>query len=561
MMEVDSKILDAYGNPMKRALLTQEIAGPTLSGVRSIISDHPASGLTPPRLASILRESEYSNHRRYFELAEQMEEQDMHYASVLGTRKRAVAQMPMRVEPADDSAQAQEDAAFVEEWLDRDTLDTEIEDILDAIGKGASFTEIIWDQGDYWLPGQLEHRNPVFFEFDRTDGKTPMLIDEGGQLIALQPAKFICHVHKFKSGLPIRGGLARAVAWGWMFKNYAIKDWVSFLEAYGQPVRVGRHDTGASEGDIRKLMQAVSQIGTDAAAVYPRTMDIEFIDAKAGTAPNELWRSLSEYIDDQVSKVVLGQTSSADAKASGIGSGQSDLHGDVRDDIARSDAKLLAATLNRDLVRPMIGLNFGARKKYPRIKIEKPDAIDVQAMVLSAEKLTALGVAIDADEMRDKAGLPAPKSKDAKILTSPEVRSALIAQNQVCQNGTQERLESDLASATNNLTAPHLLDPLKSATGYNHGVDLMLANTVARDKDAIDNLTDEVIDAWDALFPAMMDAIADDISTASNAADVQNILARQLTLMDSDRFAALLSDAGFSTFIAGELDAKNDEVR
>lgn len=561
MMEVDSKILDAYGNPMRRKLLTEEISGPTVTGVRSIISDHPAAGLTPPRLSSILRESEYSNHRRYFELAEQMEEQDMHYASVLGTRKRAVAQMPMRVEPADDSSQAQEDAAFVEEWLDRDTLDTEIEDILDAIGKGASFTEIIWDQGDHWLPAQLERRDPSWFEFDRIDGKTPMLIGEGGQLESLEPAKFICHNHKFKSGLTIRGGIARAVAWGWMFKNYAMKDWVSFLEAYGQPIRVGRHDNGASEGDIRKLMQAVSQVGTDAAAVYPRTMDIEFIDPKAGTAPNELWRSLSEYIDDQVSKAVLGQTSSSDAKASGIGSGQSDLHGEVRDDIARSDAKLLAATLNRDLVRPMIGLNFGARSKYPRIKIEKPDAIDVKAMVESAEKLTALGVEIDADEMREAAGLPAPKSKTAKILTSPETRAALEAQNDAAKNSPQSDAESELASVTAKTSTPNLLDPLKTATGGNPYSDVKTASASDDDKDAIDDIADEVIAAWDEIFPAIMDDISADIASATTAKEVQSILAQKITSLDVEQFSEMMANAGFATFIAGELDAKNDEVK
>ena len=557
---LDSKILDVNGRPMKRELLTEEIAGPSVSGVRSIISNHPASGITPQRLASILRGSEQSNARNYFDLAEQMEELDPHYNSVLGTRKRAVAQMPMSVEPADDSNQAKEDAAFIEEWLDRDTLDTEIEDILDAIGKGISYTEIIWDQGDLWLPERLEWRDPSWFEFDRIDGKTPMMLGDGGQLLPLEPAKFICHIHKGKSGLPVRGGYARAIAWGWMFKNYAIKDWVSFLEAYGQPIRVGRYDAGASEGDIRKLMRAVAQIGTDAAAVYPRTMDMEFIDPKAGTAPNELWRSFAEYLDEQTSKLVLGQTSSSDAKSSGIGSGQSDLHGDVRDDIARSDAKKLSATLNRDLVRPMIVLNFPGRTKFPRIKIAKPDPIDVLQMVTAAERLANMGVEIDAEEMRENAGLPAPKSKGAKILRAAAKNTTLNSENDDADNSPESAIEEQSASSTVKSLSPNLLNPLK--TEKTATLDQFASSGVedSKEADAIDNVTSELLEAWDDMFPALIASIADTMNEDIGIEDIQAALASKISELDADNFGELLADAGFSTFIAGELDASNDSI-
>jgi phage gp29-like protein len=572
MIEVNSSILDVNGVPIKKALLSKEIAGPSVTGVRSIISGHPASALTPVRLARILREAEQGNAIAYYDLAEQMEELDLHYMSVMGTRKRAVAQMPMSVEPADDSAQAKADAAFVEEWLDRDTLDTEIFDILDAIGKGVSFVEIIWDQGEQWLPSRMEWQQPSWFEFDHVDGKTPMLRSDAGQLEALEPFKFIHHVHKAKSGLPVRGGIARAVAWGWMFKNYAIKDWVSFLEAYGQPVRVGRYDVGASEADIRKLMMAVAQVGTDAAAVFPRTMEIEFVDAKAGTAPNELWRSMAEYIDDQVSKAVLGQTSSADAKASGIGSGQSDLHGNVRDDIARADAKLLAATLNRDLVRPMIMLNFPGRDKFPRIKIEKPDQVDVAAMVNSARELSALGVEIDAEEMREMSGLPAPKTSGAKLLMPPQAiateQPAQSAQTDLSQNGPQEAKDDSAGGNAPKKQSTDILGPLKSKkTGVDDVPATASAAASIADKkygddnaDTIDQATTEIIGAWDDMFAEMIDPVVTQIASAANLQEAQKMLAQRIGSMNMDDFVTLMQNAGFSAYIAGEVDVAKEQA-
>ena len=61
----------------------------------------------------------------------------------------------------------------------------------------------------------------------------------------LQPYKFVTHVTKVKSGIPIRGGLARAAAWSWLFKTFTLKDWMRFVEAYGHPMRLGRFPPNA----------------------------------------------------------------------------------------------------------------------------------------------------------------------------------------------------------------------------------------------------------------------------------------------------------------------------
>lgn len=548
-------LVDVNGLPLRRAMLTEEISGPTMSGVRSIIQGHPAQGLTPQKLTGILLAAERGDATAYYELAEEMEEKDPHYLSVLSTRKRAVSQLPREVEPADQSDEAKDDAKLISDWLERDTLETELADILDAIGKANSNVEIMWEFDELWLPGKLIWRHPSWFEFDRIDGETPMLRGTGGQPEPLEPFKFISHVHSAKSGLPVRGGLARAVAWGWMFKNYSIKDWVSFLEMYGQPVRVGKFDVGASEEDIRKLMRAVAQIGTDAAAVFPRTMDIEFIDGKAGAAPNELWRSMAEYIDEQVSKAVLGQTSSSDAKAGGLGSGQAALHGEVRDDIARADAKLLAATLNRDLVRPIIMLNRGPRKKYPRIKIGKPDPVDVAGMVDAAERLVPLGVEVDADEMREMAGLPAPKSPDAKRLTVASSAPPEIPPQEGTGGGRPPELPKNSPSG--------LLGPLKSRSGgiAGEGERRAAASTQdgGREPDPVDIATAELLSDWDEIFESVVDPLAELLASSSSMEEARDRLARQIETMDLDAFAERMTRAGFAAHLAGEVDVQSEQ--
>ena len=95
------KLYDAFGREVDCERLRDEQAAPTLTGVRNIYSSmHPSAGLTPERLSQILREAEFGDPFLYLELAEEMEEKDLHYLAVLSTRKQAVSQLDLEVRPA-----------------------------------------------------------------------------------------------------------------------------------------------------------------------------------------------------------------------------------------------------------------------------------------------------------------------------------------------------------------------------------------------------------------------------------------------------------------------------
>ncbi len=213
-------LVDHLGRPVSSiATLKQETGGATVMGVRSILSGHPEVGLDPVRLAQILRSAEQGDATSYLELAEAMEEKDLHYLSVLGTRKRAVSQLPITVEAADETDEAEADAELVRNWLKRDSLEDELFDMLDAVGKGYSVTELVWETtATAWMPKRLILRDPRWFRFDRINGETLRILDDQGGEADLEPFKYVVHTHKAKSGLAIRGGLARACAWGYLFR-------------------------------------------------------------------------------------------------------------------------------------------------------------------------------------------------------------------------------------------------------------------------------------------------------------------------------------------------------
>lgn len=403
-----------------RRALTAEIAAPTLAGVRSPLSGTPADGLDPLRLAAILRAADQGDATAYLELAEAIEERDAHYLAVLSTRKRQVAQLEAMVEAASDSPRDLEIADRLRAWLARDTLTDELFHILDALGKGVSYTEIVWERSaGQWTPARLEWRDPRWFRLDPVDLATPLLIGDDGQARPLPWGKFVAARMPAKSGLPLRSGLARIAAWGWLFKAYTLRDWAIFVQTYGQPLRLGKWHQGASEEDRDTLFRAVANIAGDCAAIIPETMQIEFVEAKAAAQAADLYERRCDWLDRQVSTAVLGQTATTDAIAGGHAVGRE--HREVQADIERADAAMLGAILNRDLVRPWVTLEWGADVPAPRLRLARPRAEDRALMAETLARLVPLGLRVEESEVRDRLGFsdPAPGAGVLAPLAAP----------------------------------------------------------------------------------------------------------------------------------------------
>lgn len=524
-------LVKADGSPWKRVLET-EIAAASMMSARSVLTGHPADGLDPGRLAAILRGAEDGDPTDYLELAEAMEEKDAHYASVLGTRKRQVSQLPMTVEAASDAEIDQAKAQLVRDWLRRDTLQSEIFDILDAIGKGFSVTEIVWDtRSRPWVPAKLLWRDPRWFAFDRVDGTTPLLRGAGPPT-PLPVRKFITHVHSAKSGLPIRGGIARIAAWVFLFKSLGLKDWVTYAEVFGFPIRVGKYGPGATEDQIRTLMRAVANVATDMAAVFPDSMTLEFIRAE-GSGSADLYERLCGYLDRQLSKLVLGQTATTDSEGGGLG-GSGKEHNDVRGDIERSDAKALAATINRDLVRPMIDLNFPpvAGAAYPQVNIGREDPVDTKALMEGVKTFVDLGGRVGATVIADRLGIPDPQDGE-QILTPPKTAATAPG-------------AAPGGPFPPELAATAFLGLLKSSYGP-IATAASDPKTALGPKDDIDEMVQSLVDeGWEEVMTPIIDPLLAALATAKSYDDAAAAMIAALPQMDASVMAEKLERAAFA---------------
>lgn len=500
-------LLDQFGRPVRQKVLTQTVAEPGITSVRQAFAGTVASGLTPQSLAGILRACDDGEMDQYLVLAEEMEERDPHYFSVLGMRKRAVSGVVATVKPASESAADVKIADAVRENIaEHDGYTKLVEDILDALGKGFSATEIIWGRSssEWWFE-EFVHRPARFFQFDRDTGRELRLRDEADLFngVELDPFKWVVHNAQLKSGLAARGGLARVVAFSWMCKAYTLKDWMAFIETYGLPLRMGRYGPEATAKDVDKLFQAVANIGTDAAAVLPKSMEIEFTDTASSTG-DKVFENLARYVDEQTSKAVLGQTMTSD---DGSSNAQAQVHNDVRHDIAVADARSVTGTINRDLVKPYVDVNFGVQKAYPRLLIEVVEPEDTDMIMRNVFRMSSQGTKFKATEVRSKLGFTDPDDDDEVIGETPT--------------------------------------PPATNTALNRAQDTR--------PDQLDELEVEMLEDWEEVMGDLLEPVEDAIASADSYEDALERLAKVLPNMGSSKLIEGLVKGMFKARALGDV--------
>ena len=388
---------------------------------RPPFSGHLAFGIDPQRLGAIVRASDAGNSLEWQILAEEMEELFTHYSSTLAKRRRQVSQLPITVEAAKSDSTAEKEAfeehvEFVRDWLDTEVLQGALFHVLDGVGKGFSVHEIAWEQipgangkpGRAW-PSALTYLPQRFFEFDPLDGKTLLLRSEKG-FEPLVPHKFLLHLHPAKSGNIVRSGIARQVAFLWAYAMFNLKDWALFVQAYGRPIRVGKYSVGASDADKRVLWQAVRSIAGDVAAIIPDSMQMEFVEVSDSAAGATIYEKRMDWLNREVSKLLLGGTAGTEALHGGHAVGQE--HRAAEQDVERFDAGLLNVSINTQIIPAMVAFTFGPQRAYPRLFIGRPEETPLAAFIDGMARLIPLGLRVRQSDILARFQLETPEDGD-----------------------------------------------------------------------------------------------------------------------------------------------------
>lgn len=324
-------------------------------------------------------------------------EKDPHISAILQTRKLSVAGLRWAVIPRDEkNARQKKIADFCQHKLEElENFNQDIYELMDAVGKGFSVSEIIWDKSKDGSisPIKIMNRTQRRFQFDAVSRELKLrTIDNPWYGNPLEPRKFICHRGASVWENPFGDALDQKLYWMWLFKKTVLTFWMKKNEVDMSSVPLVRHPAGANEQLKNEAMAIAQQIRVGAYGRIPENFEIVWAETKNGGNAVEQYNKFIEFCNAEMTKCILGQMLTTEGSAGGSGSkalGQ--VHDVVRNDIAMFDAKSIEGTINSTLIRWLVELNYGKQEVYPLFNFVPDKAEDKKSDSEIVKNLVAAG--------------------------------------------------------------------------------------------------------------------------------------------------------------------------
>lgn len=352
--------------------------------------------------------------RELFSLYRDMLVSDGHAQSEFSKRKLAVVNEPLMVMPFDktnalDIAAGQAVEAAIS---DADDLVRGWSHALDSTLYPVSVVEKVFavtPSGQFRLARLVPVPHTLL---DFTDG--PLKIRDGmdPENIALattaDPDRYIVH-HGNLLTLPDQwGGPMRSILFWWLLSTCNRGWWSRFLEKYGAPFIVGKYpdQDDASRTTLERAFRMCARLG---GLVVTRDTEVEIMQAAAKDT-GDAFGVFHDVCNREKSKIIIGQTLSAEARALGMGgTGAATTQEEVRADIRRFDALSLSMTIRKNLFAQICRIN-----RIPgRIPKAQFGTLQNQAQAETLAKILAQlkGAGVEVDDsglsgLSDVSGIP-----------------------------------------------------------------------------------------------------------------------------------------------------------
>ena len=326
-------------------------------------------------MRAILAAAEVGNVRDLFALYRDVMISDSHLQTEFGKRKLAVLGDPISVQPADKTKP--EDVA----------AQKAIEGMIDSIRENFIHSCNHMLDGHLWPVAVVEKtykpstRPGLRFDvaklvavphldLDYTSGFLELWeLDPNsgyitGRREAPNPNRYIVHRGHLLQMADFWGGPFRSVLFWWLMGAMDRDWWARFLDRYGSPFIVGKYDPAddAARNILSRAFQAATKIF---GLVVSKSTEVELIQAATGQT-GEAFKMFLDICNDEKSKLILGQTSSAKQSEGGLSNGGNKQHESVRQDIRQYDQFILSLTLEQQLFRPYLDIN-GFTGATPRL--------------------------------------------------------------------------------------------------------------------------------------------------------------------------------------------------
>lgn len=199
------------------------------------------------------------------------------------------------------------------------------------------------------------------------------------------PERYIIHRGHLLSTPDNWGGPMRSIIYWWLLGNMTRDWWSRFLDRYGSPFIIGHYPQGDDKS--RNVLRGAFSLATKLGGLVVTEKTRVEIQQAATATTGDAYEKFITLCNREKSKLILGQTLSAEAQATGMNSGVSDIQEGVRQDIRMWDAASLAETIRTELFDQYLKINGHTQASTPTITW---GSISIKELKAKADTLVAL---------------------------------------------------------------------------------------------------------------------------------------------------------------------------
>lgn len=275
----------------------------------------------------------------------------------------------------------------------------------------------------------LRQKSPTRIDFDVDPfGKLKPMgiiqVQQTGTRKPLDPAKFILHVYQQEFDNYYGESDLKAAYRFWFLKVNFFRYWGMYLEKFGIPLVWGKVTTPTVDAaDQAKFRTIVSNLQAGMAAVAPDNLELNFLEpSRSG---KETFAAAIDTLNVSIARSILLPTLLGLSAGQDKGSlARSQTESDTFDMVLGGDSREVEETLNEQLIRPLVDMNFGKMEAYPQFKFKPMREEDKNAFVTAWADAVSKGAATSTPETEEHTrgllGFPEPTDAEKKKMLEPK---------------------------------------------------------------------------------------------------------------------------------------------
>lgn len=204
------------------------------------------------------------------------------------------------------------------------------------------------------------------------------------------------------------GVLFKAAPWV-IYKRNNVADWAQFAEIFGMPIREYTYETD-DENARERAYEDSQNSGSLAVFIHSKDTQMQLKESGNKTGSSELYERFCERCNNEISKLILGNTLTTEASDKGT-QALGTIHKKSEDVILEADRRFVLKVLNYHMTD--IFLSMGVNTKGGEFYFPEPKNIDLTAkMNIFSQAKKTFDLPISDDQLYDVFGIEKPSNYD-----------------------------------------------------------------------------------------------------------------------------------------------------